>query len=93
MRHRNIAIAAIGLTLLSGAAMAQGNGKPRFDVGEQGNTAFGATLPSTPGSRPDWNYEVGASVPSWSSNPHFQQPDGRARLRRPLARPSVILRG
>jgi hypothetical protein len=69
MRHRSIAIAAIGLTLLSGAAMAQGNGKPRFDVGEQGNTAFGATLPSTPGSRPDWNYEVGAFAPSWSSNP------------------------
>jgi hypothetical protein len=69
MRHRSIAIAAIGMALLSGAAMAQGNGKPRFDVGDQGNTAFGATLPTTPGSRPDWNYGVGASMPTWSSNP------------------------
>ena len=70
MRRRSIAIAAMGLTLLSGAAMAEGgNGKPRFYVEGQGYTAFGATLPSTPGSRPDWNYEVGASGPNWSSNP------------------------
>jgi hypothetical protein len=49
--------------------MAQGNGKSRVDVEQQGNTEFGATLPSTPGSRPDWNYGGEAYVPNWSLNP------------------------
>jgi hypothetical protein len=67
MKHGIFVVTAAAMTILSGTAFAEGNGKPRFDVGEQGT--FGATLPSTPGSRPDWNYEVGAYVPNWSSNP------------------------
>ena len=63
MNYRDIAIAAIGLTLLSGAAMAQGgNGKPRFYVEEQVNT-----VPDT--AVFDSNPIVGAYTPTWSSNP------------------------
>jgi hypothetical protein len=63
-------LVAAALTLLSGMAMAQGNGKPRFDAQEQSTSSFGAAaLPRSPGSRPDWEYGVGAYVPNWSSNP------------------------
>jgi hypothetical protein len=62
-------VAAAALTLLSGMAMAEGNGKPRFDVQDQDTNSFGKALPSTPGSRPDWEYGVGAYVPNWSPNP------------------------
>jgi hypothetical protein len=62
MKYRNIAIAAIGLTLLSGAAMAQGNGNPRFYVEGQVNT-----MPDT--AVLDSNPTVSASVSNWSSNP------------------------
>jgi hypothetical protein len=67
MRHRNIAIAAVGLTLLSGAAMAQGNGKPRFYVVEQGTAV---ASPDTAAGLADWNYSVSTNyMSSWSSNP------------------------
>jgi hypothetical protein len=69
MRYRSITVATFALTLLSGAAMAQSNGKPRFYVEDQGTNSFGETLPSAPGSRPDWNYAVGVFEPKWSANP------------------------
>ena len=63
MTHRNIAIAAIGLTLLSGAAMAQGgNGKPRFYVEGQGST-----VPNT--AVFDSNSSVSGYTSTWSANP------------------------
>jgi hypothetical protein len=62
MTSRNIAIAALGLTLLSGAAMAQGNGKPRFYVEEQVNT-----VPDT--AVFESNLRVSAYAFTWSSNP------------------------
>jgi hypothetical protein len=64
-----MAVAAAALTLLSGLAMAQSNGKPRFYVEDQGTNSVGETLPNAPGSRPDWNYAVGVYVPKWSANP------------------------
>jgi hypothetical protein len=61
---------AVGvLTFLSGIAMAQSNGKARFDAQEQYTKSFGAALPRTPGSLPDWEYGLGAYVPNWSQNP------------------------
>jgi hypothetical protein len=51
MKHGIFVVAAAAMTILSGTAFAQSNGKPRFDVGEQGITAFGATLPNTPPAR------------------------------------------
>ena len=63
MNYRNIAIAAIGLTLLSGAAMAQGgNGQPRFYVAGQVNT-----VPDT--AVFDSNPMVSAYTSTWSPNP------------------------
>ena len=69
MRRRSIAIAAMGLTLLSGAAMAEGgNGKPRFYVEGQGNTVVAS--PDTAAGLADWNYSVSTTyMSSWSSNP------------------------
>lgn len=70
MKYGNMAVAAAALTLVSATAMAQGgNGKPRFYIEDHGTNSFGATLPNTPGSRPDWDYGVGVYVPNWSSNP------------------------
>ena len=69
MRYGSMAVAAATLTLLSGLAMAQSNGKPRFYVEDQGTNSVGETLPNAPGSRPDWNYAVGVFAPKWSANP------------------------
>ena len=63
MTHRNIAIAAISLTLLSGAAMAQGNGNPRLYAEEQGNTAVASDAAAGVFD------SVGAYGSDWSSNP------------------------
>ena len=64
MGYGSMMVAAAALTLLSGMAMAEGNGKPRFDVQDQDTNSFGKALPSTPGSRPDWEYvRFGHRVP------------------------------
>jgi hypothetical protein len=72
MRHRSIAIGAIGLTLLSGAAMAQGgNGKPRFYVEGQVNTVPDTAVfdsNNTVSAYTSTNTVTGYTS-NWSSNP------------------------
>jgi hypothetical protein len=77
MTHRNLAIAVIGLTLLSGAAMAQGNGgngKPRFYVPEQVNTVPNTAVfdshPSVSGYTSTWSVNPG-TFNSQTAEPNF----------------------
>jgi hypothetical protein len=69
MRHGIFVATAAALTILSGAAFAQSNGKPRFDVQDQSAGAVTATLPDTAAGLADWNYSVSAYMPNWSENP------------------------
>jgi hypothetical protein len=68
MKYGIFVVAAAAMTILSGAAFAQGNGKPRFDVQDQSAGAVAATLPDTAAGLADWNYSV-AYMPNWSRNP------------------------